>query len=88
MQREVKRRRRMFGSIRFWVAATVGLASLLGAFTNAVAQGQGEDALGILNCQLIMQKLDKDAKAIGRIVAGIQPPDELEERAISRAKGA
>lgn len=88
MQRDVKPRDGMFGSNRFWVAATVGFVGFLGAFTNAVAQDQGDDELVILDRQLIMQQLDKDAKAIGMILAGIQSPDELRERAESLAQGA
>lgn len=42
----------------------------------------------ILDRQLVMQQLDKDTKALGEIVAGIQPPDKMADRAKGIAKGA
>jgi cytochrome c556 len=42
----------------------------------------------ILDRQLVMQQLDKDTKALGEIVAGIQPLDKMADHAKAIAKGA
>lgn len=52
----------------------------------AVSQDDA-DAI-ILDRQLVMQQLDKDTKALGEIVAGIQPPDKMADHAKAIAKGA
>jgi cytochrome c556 len=71
--------RRIFGrGAKLLVALALPLAPI------STAHGQIDDP--VLERQLIMQALEEDAEALGMIVAGLQPVEEMAPRARSVAK--
>lgn len=70
------------------ILALAGQSTYALAFQDApAAEAQDPDAV-ILDRQLIMQQVDKDTKALGMILAGIQPKTDLVKVSQSIAKSA